>query len=149
MTAVEPALFPEPEHVPARTTDGRWLIAPAPHGWRFALVGEDGEWLVIEGHGIRPEEIPGVLVLREVGMAAEDAQLYDEPGSGWMRTWCTWPKVCPTHHPPLLRDDECASCGYITDGEPGEWWVWGSWTDPAEDRATPGYFPVTVVDLEA
>lgn len=84
------ALFEEPEHLPART-DGPWLVAPAPDCWRYQLLGEDGETLMIEGHGINDDGI------RELLLHAGQWWGFDEPVPA-ERTWATELDHWPRHH---------------------------------------------------
>lgn len=49
-------LSPEPSRESG--VDGPWLVAPG--GWRYALLGGDGEWLVILGH-VSDEVVAAVL----------------------------------------------------------------------------------------
>lgn len=83
------ALFEEPEHLPPRT-DGTWLVAPAPDCWRYQLLGEDGETLMIEGHGINDDGI------RDVLLHAGQWWGFDEPVPA-ERTWATELDRCPRH----------------------------------------------------
>jgi hypothetical protein len=139
------ALFPEPEAVPPRT-DGPWLVAPAPGCWRYMILGEDGQFLMIDGHGIRDSEL--VDVIRGAGVAGRSA----EPGwaADWgdvaRRTWARRHDMCPHH---LAYVEGCSKCCAFRNDE-GPWWDWSTEPDTPVDanRDRPGYFPVTVIDLE-
>jgi hypothetical protein len=137
------ALFPEPEHTPPRT-DGRWLVAPAPGCWRYMILGEDGQWLMIDGHSIRDGEL--VEVIRA-------ADQYDDGNPGWAdswgevarRVWARQHDRCPKH---LAYADRCPDCAVFRAGE-GPVFTWTPHSEPDDsDRGKPGYFPVTVIDLE-
>lgn len=135
MTAA--ALFPEPERVDVPTMDGPWRIAP--HGWRFMLLGEDGEYLILQGH-VRDNAVARVLAeLPEFyGVVAPDEV---DP----VHTWARQLTACPTHAPTAARDD-CSGC-HATPDEPQ--WDWSTPDgQPDANRNTEGYFPATVIDLE-
>jgi hypothetical protein len=145
---MEPGLFTEPERGPA-PMDEAWFIGPTPDRWRFALVGEDGEYLVIYGHSIPDSDIPLLLMHQQVGYSPEEAAPYAD-GDAVQRRWCGWVTVCETHHPPLLPDDDCWSCELLGSGDqPDRWWWWGPRSEgPDVNKGRPGFFPVTIVDLE-
>ena len=133
MTAA-PGLFPEPERVDVPTTDGDWVISPA--GWRYMLVGEDSQWLLIQGH-------QDAAVVLEVIQAAD---LDPEPDYCWDKTWARELTACPDHAVKVELGD-CRWCQGIEPGNP--WWDWSApMDDLGAHRNERGYFPVTVVDVE-
>jgi hypothetical protein len=145
MEAETVALFPEPEHEP-EPMDDVWYIGPAPDRLRFALVGEDGEFLVIYGH-VPDAAVPPILEHRQVGYSQEDAEAYAD-GAYVQRRWCGWITVCEVHHPPLLTDPDCDACRVMaSDREPDRWWWWGTGR-ASENKRRPGFFPATIVRLD-
>jgi hypothetical protein len=130
--AADPGLFPEPERVDVPTMDGPWAIAPA--GWRYQFVGEDGQWLLAQGH------LDDAAVLEVLRAAEQDTTVEYV----WDATWARELTACPEHP---AKAEKCVWCEYITPGEP--WWDWSHDTDvPQQHRNKPGYFPVTVIDVE-
>lgn len=85
------ALFEEPEHLRPRT-DGAWLVAPAPDCWRYQLLGEDCDVLMVEGHGIDDAGIRDVLLF--AGLWWGD----DMEPVPVKRTWAAELDRCPRHH---------------------------------------------------
>lgn len=138
MTETEPALFQEPNHAPP-PVDGPWQVGHAPHRWRYMFLGEDSEWLMVHGHVPADElsdavSVPGVMA---------------EPGGDWAVvtrwTYATTYDMCPQH---LTWFEGCESCRILReDGSPLVMLTARADPDDAE-RSTPGWFPVTVVDLE-
>lgn len=142
-------LFEEPQRT-QEPLDGVWFIGPAPERWRFATVGEDDEHVVIYGHAIPAADIPLILTHRQVGYSPEEAAEYTG-GPAIQRRWCGWITVCEEHHPPLLEDPDCGTCHMLGDvnEQPDRWWWWGPRSeDPDTNKGRPGFFPVTLVDLE-
>lgn len=140
-TTEQPALFEEPERVGPRL-DGDWRISPAPGCWRYMQLGEEGTWLLVQGHGIRPAEIVELI-------AHVDAWLVDEGHDDWEpATRCVWGErytMCLRH---LAYVEDCGDCVVFRAGE-GPMYRWTARADADDaDRTRPGWFPVTVVDLE-
>lgn len=134
----EPALFPEPERVEPLTRDGMWAVTH-PSGWRYLLIGEDGELLAIQGHVYdRDGAIPEVLHAIDGDRDLETALT---PDRIWMRELTR----CPVHEKP---DSDCEWCEHISPDEP--WWDWSvpEGQSPEVHRGAEGYFPVTMIDLE-
>lgn len=130
--ALESGLFPEPERVDAPTMDGEWAITPA--GWRWMLVGEDGQYLLIQGH---VDDAAVAEVIRA-------ADLDPDPDYCWDKTWARELAACPDHS---VRDEECRWCQGIEPGNP--WWEWSAPMDQLDaHRNERGYFQVTVIDVE-
>lgn len=136
MTA--PALFPEPERVDVPTEDGPWTISPT--GWRYMLLGEDGETLFVQGH-LRDDAVTGVLAVLpdHYGVVCLD----DVGPSMW--TWARELTACPKHAPKDAEDD-CRLC-YARPDDP--FWDWTTPEgQPNANRYARGYFPATVIQLE-
>lgn len=146
-TTEQVALFAEPERVAPRM-DGPWRIGPAPHLWRWVLVGEDADTMLIYGHIVDPLEVIRLLVqLPEIAMPRELAE--ERPVR---QTFARMLLCCPTHHPPLLEDPFCEWCERFertgSEHDVEEWWEWFLAGDPRPDDGWPVAFPVTMVDLE-
>jgi hypothetical protein len=139
-TTEQPALFEEPERVGPRL-DGDWRVSPAPGCWRYMLLGEEGTWLLIQGHGIRDGEILPLIAAVDAWAADE----CDDWATATRRVWGERLTMCPLH---LAYVEECSECQVFHVGE-GPLWRWTARADADDaDRDRPGWFPVTVVDLE-
>lgn len=137
MTAVEPGLFPEPEHA-ERPVDGPWVVGPAPHRWRYMFLGEDSQWLMVYGH------VPPGDLSDAVSVAGVDPDEEWDDCTRW--TYAEMRDMCPWH---LTWVEDCDSCEVLREGH-GWLVLLTARADPDDaERNTPGYFPVTVVDLEA
>jgi hypothetical protein len=138
--ATQPGIFPEPERTPP-LTDGLWSVGPMPHRWRYMFFGEDGEWLAIEGHLIRDEELAAIVTASGSGCDPD----IDDWGRYARRTWAGAYDMCPYH---LTWVEGCGCCHILRDeGPPVVLLITRADPDDAE-RGTPDWFPVTVVDLE-
>jgi hypothetical protein len=145
---MEPGLFTQPIRRDG-PMDGPWHVASGTRRWRFALVGDDGEYLVIYGHDVPADDVPALLMHRQIGYGPEEAAEYANDGPAMQRRWCGWVTVCEDHHPPLLPDTDCWSCTALDGGAlPERWWWWGPQDEPEKYRNRPGFFPITLVDLE-
>lgn len=130
-------LFPEPEHA-APLVDGPWLIGPAPRRWRYMFLGEDSEKLMFYGH-VPSDELSDAVVV--VGPSVND-----DWGDYTRWTYAVMHDMCTQH---LTWHDDCGSCHILREyGGPLVTLTARADADDAE-RGTPGWFPVTVVDLEA
>lgn len=143
----QPALFEEPERVEPRM-DGPWRIGPAPHQWRWVLIGEDADTLLIYGHSVEPLDVIRLLIqLPETSLLRAEAE--EKPVR---QTYARVLHCCPTHHPPLLDDPFCEWCDRFeptgSEHDHTEWWDWFLAGAPRPADGWPAYFPVTLVDLE-
>jgi hypothetical protein len=108
-------------------------------------LGEDGEWLMIDGH------VPAGAVRDVWGLAGMD-RVEDEGDLADLTKW-TWARrleACEEHPDGDDEgDDDCGVCQIFNAGE-GPLWNWAVPDGQPSDfnRGAPGYFPVTVVDTE-
>lgn len=93
-------LFEEPRRE-RRPVDGPWSIGPAPERWRYMLLGEDAELLLIEGHGVVPRQLPGLLRHADLGWDTPDDDV-DGLDQQMRYTWAARVTTCADHSP-LLR----------------------------------------------
>ncbi len=136
MTAIEPGLFAEPQRVDP-PTDGPWAVGPAPQRWHYMFLGEDSEWLMFYGH-VPSDELSDAVVMA----GADDDDWCDY--TRW--TYATTHDMCHYH---LTWVDGCEYCLILREGG-GPLVTLTARADPDDaEKSTPGWFPVTVVDLEA
>lgn len=146
-TTEQVALFEEPPRV-VPLTDGPWRIGPVPHFWRWVLVGEDADTMLIYGHSAEPLDVIRLLIqLPETSLLRSEAE--EKPVR---KTWARMLLCCPTHHPPLLEDPFCEWCERFertgSEHDVEEWWDWFLAGAPVPADGWPEYMPVTLVDLE-
>lgn len=137
------ALFAEPTRPSVLAPDGPWAIAPG-SSWRFMLLGEDGETLLIQGH-VHDAAITDVLACAAQTCGWDEPYFVEELQPE--RTWVRRLTACPTHQP----DDEDAQegCGPCHARPDDPWWDWSTPEgQPDANRDAAGYFPATVINLE-
>lgn len=132
-------LFAEPERTPL-PADDPWLVGHQPNYWRYMFLGEDSEWLMILGH-VPDGELADAVSVPGVGVDTDGDWAVV---TRW--TYASMHDMCPQH---LTWFEGCESCRILReDGGPLVLLTARADPDDAE-RGKPGWFPVTVVDLEA
>lgn len=145
MTA--PELFP----APTRTYD----LPPFPpevvkdtanhEGLRYISIGDDGDRIVILGHpAVEAVEAYARCQISEWGNDPDTDYNPDD----FTITYARVLFACPDHP----KDNQDGGCIWCSDLLPGHWWLdWGTGegNGPLVNANTPGYFPVTVWDVES
>lgn len=133
-------LFEEPMRRELRPMDGPWSVGPAPHRWRYMLLGEDWELMMVEGHGVRAGHVPSLLRHAGVGWDTPDDDV-DGLENQMTYTWAARVTTCPDH-PRWLR----------VVARPLDWVRWRIWAlawkvwlhrEPLREWWTPGWWKRT------